>query len=172
MSEIVFAHGCGNGYGYGVSGGEHWYSSAGEEFADEGHEVRIPNFPEPFAPEADVWPKASGAEAETERVAAVGTVPAGHGRGGARVLRLPRERDTGAEGAFAGVVFAASVPGDVGCGALAPFFTPEFGWRRIRGAARELGAGARLTASGGQFPRRGGSRRVVPDAVRLIREVL
>lgn len=51
MGKIVIAH------GYGMGAGEHWYAATGEEFAAEGHEVRIPNFPEPFAPEPGVWLK-------------------------------------------------------------------------------------------------------------------
>ncbi|MFZ3469573.1 RBBP9/YdeN family alpha/beta hydrolase [Streptomyces sp. 4.24] len=194
MGKIVIAH------GYGMGAGDHWYSAVGEEFAAEGHEVRIPNFPEPFAPEADVWLK----ELEEEAAPGPGGVPAGetvlvgHSLGGVNVLRLLQRHDTEAEGAFAGVVFVASMSGEVGYEALAPFFTPEFDWRKIRRAAREfrvlhaaddpvtgektgehvlrfvreLGAQARVTASGGHFPSSGGSRLELPDAVRLIREVL
>ncbi|MGW6705391.1 RBBP9/YdeN family alpha/beta hydrolase [Streptomyces sp. NPDC054956] len=194
MGKIVFAH------GYGMNGGEHWYSAVGEEFAAEGHEVRIPNFPEPFAPEADAW--LSALEAETaagpEEVPAGETVLVGHSLGGVNVLRLLQQHDTDAEGAFAGVVFVASMSGEVGYDALAPFFSPEFDWQKIRKAAREfrvlhaaddpvtgektgehvlrfvreLGAEARVTASGGHFPSTGESRLELPDAVRLIREVL
>lgn len=190
MSRIVIAH------GYGMGSGEHWYSAVGEEFAGEGHEVRIPNFPEPFAPEAGVWLKEL--EAQTEGASAGETVLVGHSLGGVSVLRLLQRHDTGAEGAFAGVVFVASMSGEVGYEALAPFFSPEFDWRRIRRAAREfrvlhavddpvtgeatgehvvrfvreLGAEARVTASGGHFPSSGESRLELPDAVRLIREVL
>lgn len=126
------------------------------------------------------------------------TVLVGHSLGGVSVLRLLQEHDTEAEGAFAGVVFVASMSGEVGYDALAPFFSPEFDWARIRGAARgfrvlhaaddpvtgektsehvmrfvtELGATARVTASGGHFPSTGVSLLELPDAVRLIREVL
>lgn len=190
MGKIVIAH------GYGMSAGEHWYSATGEEFAAEGHEVRIPNFPEPFAPEADAWLKEL--EAEAAGSPAGETVLVGHSLGGVNVLRLLQRHDTAAEGAFAGVVFVASMSGEVGYDALAPFFTPEFDWQRIRKAARgfrvlhaaddpvtgektgehvlrfvrELGAQARVTASGGHFPSAGGSALELPDAVRLIREVL
>ncbi|CAM5402221.1 hypothetical protein SAVIM338S_02024 [Streptomyces avidinii] len=210
----MFAHGYGRecGCGYGMSAGEHWYSSAGEEFAAEGREVRIPNFPEPFAPEAGVWPRAL--EAEARGAPAAGNVLVGHGLadqgladhglagrglGGVNALRRLREHDTGAEGAFAGVVvLVAPMSGEADHGALAPFFTPEFDWRRVRGAARgfrvpraadgpvageaagvhvvrrvrELGSEARVTASGEHVPSSGGSRLVLPDAVRLIRGVL
>ncbi|MBT2450151.1 alpha/beta hydrolase [Streptomyces sp. ISL-43] len=194
MGKIVIAH------GYGMSGGEHWYSAVGEEFAAEGHEVRIANFPEPFAPEADAWLTALEAEtaAGAEEAPAAETVLVGHSLGGVNVLRLLQRHDTEAEGAFAGVVFVASMSGEVGYDALAPFFTPEFDWRKIRKAAREfrvlhaaddpvtgaqtgehvlrfvreLGAEARVTASGGHFPSTGESRLELPDAVRLIREVL
>lgn len=190
MGKIVIAH------GYGMSAGEHWYAATGEEFAAEGHEVRIPNFPEPFAPEAGVWLKEL--REETAGAPAGETVLVGHSLGGVNVLRLLQEHDTEAEGAFAGVVFVASMSGEVGYDALAPFFSPEFDWQRIRRAAREfrvlhaaddpvtgeatgehvvrfvreLGAEARVTASGGHFPSTGESRLVLPDAVRLIREVL
>ncbi|MBT2458560.1 alpha/beta hydrolase [Streptomyces sp. ISL-86] len=183
-------------HGYGMSGGEHWYPSVAEELAVEGHEVRVPDFPEPFAPEAGAWLKEL--RAETEGARAGETVLVGHSLGGVNVLRLLEEHDTVAEGAFAGVVFVASMNADVGYEALAPFFSPGFDWARIRGAAREfrvlhaaddpvtggrtpehimrfvteLGAAARVTASGGHFPSTGGSQLELPDAVRLIREVL
>ncbi|MFI5867903.1 alpha/beta hydrolase [Streptomyces sp. NPDC051546] len=195
MGKIVIAHEY--GYGCGMSAGEHWYTAAGEEFASEGHEVRIPNFPEPFAPEPGVWLKELQAAA-ADGAPAGETVLVGHSPGGVTVLRLLQEHDTEAEGAFAGVVFVASVSGEVGYEALAPFFSPEFDWQRIRRAAREfrvlhpaddpetgeatgehvvrlvreLGAEARVTASGGHFPSGGECRLVLPDAVRLIREVI
>lgn len=58
MSRIVIAH------GYGMGSGEHWYGSVAEELSGEGHEVRVPDFPEPFAPDAGAWLK--GLRAETE----------------------------------------------------------------------------------------------------------
>ncbi|MFD9338807.1 alpha/beta hydrolase [Streptomyces sp. NPDC060028] len=181
MSGIVIAQ------GYGMTGDEHWYGSVAEEFSAEGHEVVVPDFPEPFAPEAE----ARGAPAGE-------TVLVGHSPGGVNVLRLLQRHDTAAEGAFAGVVFVASMAGEVGYDALVPFFSPEFDWRRIRRAAREfrvlhaaddpvtgertaehvmrlvkeLGAEARVTASGGHVPSTGGSRPELPAAARLIREVL
>ncbi|MFJ4779520.1 RBBP9/YdeN family alpha/beta hydrolase [Streptomyces sp. NPDC088762] len=190
MSRIVIAH------GDGMRGEEHWYRSVAEELGAEGHEVRVPDFPEPFAPEAAAWLK--GLRAETEGMRAGETVLVGHSLGGVNVLRLLQEHDTAVEGAFAGVVFVASMNAGAGYDALAPFFSPEFDWARIRGAARgfrvlhaaddpvtgeataehvmrfvtELGAVARVTASGGHFPSTGESLRELPDAVRLIREVL
>ncbi|MEV7524536.1 alpha/beta fold hydrolase [Streptomyces sp. NPDC091371] len=190
MSRIVIAH------GFGMSSGEHWYGSVVRELAGEGHEVRVPDFPEPFAPDAEAWLK--GLRAETEGAPASETVLVGHSLGGVNVLRLLQEHDTEAEGAFAGVVFVASMNAEVGYDALAPFFSPEFDWAKIRGAARgfrvlhaaddpvtgertsehvmrfvtELGATARVTASGGHFPSTGVNLPELPDAVRLIREVL
>ncbi|MCY0932094.1 alpha/beta hydrolase [Streptomyces sp. H27-H1] len=190
MGKIVIAH------RYGMSVGEHWYSATGEEFAAEGHEVRIPNFPEPFAPEADVWLR--GLEEATEGAPAGEAVLVVHSLGGVNALRLLQGHDTEAEGSFAGAAFAASMSGEVGYEALAPFFSPEFDWQRIRKTAREfrvlhaaddpvtgeatgehvlrfvreLGAQARVTASGGHFPNGGESQLELPDAVRLIREVL
>ncbi|MCX4777671.1 hypothetical protein [Streptomyces sp. NBC_01264] len=186
MGGIVIEH----GHGHGMGAGEHWYEATGEEFAAEGHEVRIPNFPEPFAPDADGWLR----ELEELDMETAGA-PAGEAL--PRLwLRLLQGRGTGAEGAFSGVAPLAS--GEVGSGALAPIFSPEFDWQRNRRAARELrvlraagapvsgepvgehvvrcvrglGAGARVTASGGPVPSTGGSRLVLPDAVRLIGEVL
>ncbi|MCX5196660.1 alpha/beta hydrolase [Streptomyces sp. NBC_00249] len=190
MSRIVIAH------GYGMAPSEHWYPSVAEEFSGEGHEVRVPAFSESAAPDAGVWLKELAVQ--TEGASAGGTVLVGHSLGGVNVLRLLQRHDTAAEGAFAGVVFVASMSGEVGYDALAPFFSPEFDWARIRGAAREfrvlhaaddpvtgvrtpehimrfvreLGATATVTASGGHFPSTGESRLVLPDAVRLIREVL
>ncbi|MFG2296850.1 RBBP9/YdeN family alpha/beta hydrolase [Streptomyces sp. NPDC048603] len=190
MGKVVINH------GYGMAGGEHWYGSVAGELSAGGHEVRVPDFPEPFAPEADVWLKAL--EAEAGGAPAGETVLVGHSLGGVNVLRLLQRHDTEAEGPFAGVVFVASMSGEVGYDALAAFFEPEFDWVRIRAAAREfrvlhaaddpvtgartaehvmrfvteLGATATVTASGGHFPSTGESRLELPEAVRLIREVL
>ncbi|MFD9357930.1 RBBP9/YdeN family alpha/beta hydrolase [Streptomyces sp. NPDC060031] len=190
MSRNVIAH------GYGMASDEHWYGSVAEESSAEGDEGVVPDFPEPCAPAADVWLKAL--EAGARGAPAGETVLVGHSLGGVSVLRLLQRHDTAAEGAFAGVVFVASMAGEVGRDALAPFFSPEFDWRRIRRAARELrvvhaaddpvagegtaghvmrfgaelGADARVAASGGHFPSTGGSRPELPATARLIREVL
>ncbi|MGE7388280.1 RBBP9/YdeN family alpha/beta hydrolase [Streptomyces sp. NPDC004126] len=190
MSRIVIAH------GYGMSSGEHWYRAVARELSEEGHEALVPDFPEPFAPDAGAWLKELSAQ--VEGAPAGETVLVGHSLGGVNVLRLLQEHDTEGEGPFAGAVFVASMAGEVGYDALAPFFSPEFDWVRIRAAARgfrvlhaaddpvtgaatpehvmrfvtELGATATVTASGGHFPSTGESRLELPDAVRLIREVL
>lgn len=189
MGKIVIAH------GYGMSGGDHWYPYLSGELRAAGHEVRVPDFPDPEAPEAGAWLKAL--EEETGSRPA-DTVLVGHSLGGVNLLRLLQEHDTEAEGPYAGAVFVASMSGEVGYDALAGFFEPEFDWARIRAAARafrvlhaaddpvtgartgehvmrfvtELGATATLTPSGGHFPSTGETRRELQEALRLVTELL
>ncbi|MFE3183886.1 RBBP9/YdeN family alpha/beta hydrolase [Streptomyces violascens] len=190
MSTIVLSH------GFGMSKGDHWYPYLEGELTAEGHAVRIPQLPEPGAPEAGAWLKAL--TAEVVDVPAGETVLVGHSLGGVNVLRLLEAHDVETEGPYAGVVLVASMAGEVGYDALAPFFEPDFDWARIRRAARsfailhaaddpvtgaatsehimkfvtELGATATVTATGGHFPSTSGTRLRLPEALRLIRTAL
>lgn len=88
--------------------------------------------------------------------------------------------------------------GDVGYDALAAFFEPDVDWARIRRAAKsfrilhaandpvtgaatgehimkfvtELGATATVPAEGGHFPSTDGTQQQLPEALRLVRDVL
>ncbi|UQX02749.1 alpha/beta fold hydrolase [Streptomyces sp. RerS4] len=192
MGTIVVSH------GYGMQSGDHWYPYLRDELAAQGHEVRVPQLPDPLAPSADAWLKTLADEVSASGVPAAGTVLVGHSLGGVNVLRLLAGHDTETEGPYAGVVLVASMAGEVGYDALASFFDPGFDWARIRRAATsfrvlhaaddpvtgaatsehimrfvtELGATATVTATGGHFPSTGDSRPRLPEAARLVRELL
>jgi len=57
-----------------------------------GHTVRIPDLPDPSAPEPEAWLKTLGAAADPAE--AGDTVLVGHSLGGVNVLRLLQQHDT------------------------------------------------------------------------------
>ena len=190
MSKIVVSH------GLGMSNTDHWYPYLRDELGAAGHEVRVPQLPDADAPRPDAWLKRLAEE--TAETPAAETVLVGHSLGGVNVLRLLQQHDTEAEGPYAGVVLVASMAGEVGYDALAPFFEPDFDWARIRAAATsfrilhaaddpvtgaatsehimkfvtELGATATVPAEGGHFPSLGDTRTHLPEALRLVTELL
>ncbi|MEU5216373.1 alpha/beta fold hydrolase [Streptomyces sp. NPDC020807] len=190
MSTIVVSH------MLATTGDTLWYPSLRTALAPEGHEVRIPDLPDPETPRPEAWLKALVAEADP--AAAPDTVLVGHSLGGVNVLRLLQEHDTDTYGPYAGVVLVASMAKEVGYEALADFFEPGFDWGRIRRAvrevrvlhavddpvtgdatpehlvsfARDLGATVTLTPEGGHFPTWGVELTELPQALRLVREVL
>ncbi|MFE5797196.1 RBBP9/YdeN family alpha/beta hydrolase [Streptomyces sp. NPDC056503] len=190
MSTIVVSH------GFGMSKDDHWYPYLATALTGAGHEVRIPQLPEPLAPRAGDWLEALAAE--TAGTGPADTVLVGHSLGGVNVLRLLERHDTGTEGPYAGVLLVASMAREVGYDALAPFFEPGLDWARIRRAARtfavlhaaddpvtgaatpehlmtfatDLGATVTLTPGGGHFPSTGDTRTELPEALRLVETAL
>ncbi|MEU4066771.1 alpha/beta fold hydrolase [Streptomyces wedmorensis] len=190
MSTIIVSH------GFGMSSTDHWYPYLRDELTATGHDVRVPQLPDAHAPQADAWLKAL--TAETAAAPAPDTVLVGHSLGGVNVLRLLARHDVDAEGPYAGVVLVASMAGEVGYDALAPFFDPGFDWPRIRRAATsfrilhaaddpvtgpatpdhimkfvtELGATATVPAEGGHFPSTDTTLPRLPEALRLVTDVL
>ncbi|WP_460720904.1 RBBP9/YdeN family alpha/beta hydrolase [Nocardia heshunensis] len=188
MSTIVVSH------GYAMAPEAHWYPYLRSSLS--GDDVRVPALPEPANPVAADW--LSALQKELVDVPAGDTVLVGHSLGGVNVLRLLEQHDTAADGAFAGVVLVASMAGEVGYDALAPFFDGGFDWARIRNAAKsfrilhaaddpvtgaatpdhimrfvtELGATATVTPTGGHFPSTGETAVSLPEALRLVRETL
>ncbi|MEC3914390.1 RBBP9/YdeN family alpha/beta hydrolase [Nocardia sp. CDC160] len=188
MSTIVVSH------GYAMTPGDHWYPYLRAELP--GDDVRVPALPEPANPIAADW--LSALQKAVLEAPPADTVLVGHSLGGVNVLRLLESHDTEASGPFAGVVLVASMAGEVGYDALAPFFAGGFDWPRIRRSAKtfrilhaaddpvtaaatpdhimkfvtELGATATVTPSGGHFPRTGETATELPEALRLIRETL
>ncbi|WP_405486925.1 RBBP9/YdeN family alpha/beta hydrolase [Nocardia sp. NBC_00511] len=189
MSTIVVSH------GYGMANDDHWYPYLRDRLAATGEEVRIPQFPEPANPDAADW--LSVLQKQVVDVRPSDTVLVGHSLGGVNVLRLLQRHDVATHGRFAGVVLVASMAGEVGYDALAPFFD-GFDWPRIRAAAEsfrilhaaddpvtaaatpdhimrfvtELGATATVTATGGHFPSTGAHALELPEAHRLVRDVM
>ncbi|WP_067720774.1 RBBP9/YdeN family alpha/beta hydrolase [Nocardia yamanashiensis] len=190
MSTIVVNH------GYAMAPAENWYPHLAGQFRAAGDEVRLPQLPDPANPVAADW--LTALQKEVRDNAAADTVLVGHSLGGVNVLRLLQAHDTESEGQFAGVVLVASMAGEVGYDALAAFFEGGFDWPRIRAAAKqfrilhaaddpvtgaatpdhimkfvtELGATATVTATGGHFPTTPDTRTELPEAERLVREVL
>ncbi|MFE0649674.1 RBBP9/YdeN family alpha/beta hydrolase [Streptomyces sp. NPDC059534] len=190
MSTVIVSH------GLGMNSADHWYPYLQDELTTTGHRVRVPRLPDAHAPQADAWLKALAAE--TADAPAPDTVLVGHSLGGVNVLRLLAQHDVDAEGPYAGVVLVASMAGEVGYDALAPFFEPGFDWPRIRRAAAsfrilhaaddpvtgpatadhvmkfvtELGATATLSAIGGHFPSTDTTLTRLPEALRLITDLL
>ncbi|MFI6639072.1 RBBP9/YdeN family alpha/beta hydrolase [Streptomyces sp. NPDC050504] len=190
MSTIVVNH------GFGMSETDHWYPYLQAELGAAGHDVRVPRLPDADAPQAEAWLKTL--TAETSAAPAADTVLVGHSLGGVNVLRLLQQHDVETEGPYAGVVLVASMAGEVGYDALAPFFEPDFDWSGIRRAAKsfrvlhaandpvsgdatswhimkfvtELGATATVTAEGGHFPSFDAAQPELPEALRLVNDVL
>lgn len=190
MSTIIVAH------SIGATNDDNWYPALAADLRSEGHRVVVPQLPDPDAPQPDAWLKTlTEAAADSP---ATDTVLVGHSLGGVSILRLLERHDTGARGAFAGLLLVASMARSVGYEQLAGFFQPSFDWPVIKaaaGRARVLHAGddpvtgaatgdhvmqfvtglaatAIITPSGGHFPSTGEDCRSLPDAVDLIRGIL
>ncbi|MET9699717.1 hypothetical protein ABZY31_22725 [Streptomyces sp. NPDC006529] len=109
---------------------EHWYEPTGEEFAAAGHEVPIPNFPEPKA----WWESAQAAAPGHREVRAAQ---------GLRAVRKLREHDSAAERAFAARVAGAGASrAEWRRGAPVPVLSPEV--RRDRSLRAAAGAIPRI----------------------------
>ncbi|MER5639633.1 alpha/beta fold hydrolase [Kitasatospora sp. NPDC002227] len=191
MSEIVVSH------GLGASDDSVWFPYLAERLAAAGHRVTVPRLPEPEVPQLVPWVKTYG-EAALAAGPAEGTVLVGHSIGGVNVLRFLEQHDPERDGVFAGVLLVATSAHEVGYDLLAEFFAGEFDWARIRRSAREfrvlqamddpvnqpdpaehvgllvrgLGATAVLTATGGHFGAAPDDHVEVPEAVRLVTELL
>ncbi|MEV6770621.1 alpha/beta fold hydrolase [Nocardia sp. NPDC051030] len=189
MSTIVISH------GYAMSNDDHWYPYLREQLQASGDEVRIPQFPEPAAPVAADWLETL--QKQVADLDPADTVLVAHSLGGVNLLNMLQRHDIEGRGPFAGVVFVASMAGEVGYDALAAFFENGFDWPRIRAAAKnfrvlhaaddpvtaaatpehimrfvtELGAIATVTPTGGHFPTTPDQRLELPEALRLVREV-
>ncbi|MCF2528808.1 RBBP9/YdeN family alpha/beta hydrolase [Yinghuangia soli] len=191
MSEIVVSH------GYGAGDDSVWFPYLTEQLAGAGHRVTVPRLPETNAPRLEPWRKTYG-----EAVAAAGpaedTVLVGHSIGAVNVLRFLEQHDADAGGVFAGVLLVAASAHEVGYDELAEFFEGGFDWARIRRAARQfrvlqaiddpvnqpdptehvrlfvegLGATAVVTPTGGHFGATPDDHVEVPEAVRLVTELI
>ncbi|WP_441245070.1 RBBP9/YdeN family alpha/beta hydrolase [Kitasatospora sp. McL0602] len=190
MSTVVVSHMLAG------SGADIWYPALRAEFTAAGHHVVIPDLPDPQAPDADAWLKAI--TAVTDPAQAPDTVLVGHSLGSVNLLRLLARHDTERFGPYAGLVLVAGMAKEVGYEPLAPFFAPAFDWARIRSAApavrvlhaaddpvtgaatpehlmsfaRDLGATVTLLPTGGHFPTTGTPLTELPQASRLVRELL
>ncbi|MFI2473349.1 RBBP9/YdeN family alpha/beta hydrolase [Nocardia xishanensis] len=190
MSVIVISH------MFAGSSAEVWYPAVQAEFAEAGCRVLVPDLPDPAAPELTAWLKALGHAVDP--AFAGDTVLVGHSLGGVNVLRLLEAHDVDRYGPFKGVVLVASMAKEVGYDALAGFFAGGFDWDRIRKAAgdirvlhaiddpvtgsattehlaifaRDLGATVTLLPTGGHLPSTGQELTELPQATRLIREIL
>ncbi|MGW4964235.1 RBBP9/YdeN family alpha/beta hydrolase [Nonomuraea sp. NPDC004186] len=185
MSRVVISH------EYASSPDQAWYDHLAAELSP--HDVRVPQMPDPQAPQPEPWLKAVTAEVNDPR----DTVLVGHSLGGVNLLRLLQQHDVGREGPYAGVVLVASMAHEVGYDQLAPFFQDGFGWDRIRRAAGQfrvlvaiddpvltpdplehvrlfaehLGAKALVTPDGVHFSRLQ-DRRELHEAVTLVTDLL
>ncbi|MFC9997795.1 RBBP9/YdeN family alpha/beta hydrolase [Nocardia sp. NPDC127526] len=123
MSTIVVSH------EFASSPDQAWYGHLAAALGD--HDVRVPQMPDPEAPQPEPWLRAVTAEISDP----ADTVLVGHSLGGVNLLRL-LERHEGAP--FAGVVLVASMAHEVGYDQLAGFFEGGFDWERIRKAAEQF----------------------------------
>ena len=191
MSEIVIAH------GYGASDDSVWFPYLTQRLAAAGHRVTVPRLPETAAPQLEPWRRTYG-EAALAAGPAGSTVLVGHSIGGVNVLRFLEQHDPEADGVFAGVLLVAASAHEVGYDELAEFFEGGFDWERIRRSARQfrvlqaaddpvnqpdptehvrlfvdgLGATAVVTPTGGHFGAAPDDHVEVPEAVRLVTELL
>ncbi|MFD8975568.1 RBBP9/YdeN family alpha/beta hydrolase [Streptomyces sp. NPDC059593] len=191
MSEIVVSH------GYGASDDSVWFPYLTKHLAQAGHRVTVPRLPETATPRPEPWRKTYG-----ETVLAAGpaesTVLIGHSIGAVNVLRFLEQHDPAVHGVFAGVLLVAASAHEVGYDELAEFFEGGFDWERIRRSARNfrvlqamddpvnqpdptehvrllvqgLGATAVVTPTGGHFGATPDDHVEVPEAVRLVTELL
>ncbi|MFE4264230.1 alpha/beta fold hydrolase [Streptomyces sp. NPDC056883] len=191
MSTIVVSH------GYTAREDSVWFPSFQAELEALGHQVVIPNLPGGEAPVAEVWRKAF-ADAAEQAGPAGDTVLVGHSIGGVNVLRMLEAHDTEKAGPFAGAVLVSTASHEVGYDQLADFFDGGFDWERIRAAAadfqvlaaiddpvntpdpiehvaelvRGLGATATVLPSGAHLGAYPEDHIELPDAVRLVTDVL
>ncbi|MCX4682790.1 alpha/beta hydrolase [Kitasatospora purpeofusca] len=191
MSEIVVSH------GYGASADSVWFPYLTERLAAVGHRVTVPRLPHTEAPRLGPWRETFG-DAAVAAGPAGSTVLVGHSIGGVNVLRFLEQHDPEANGVFAGVLLVATSAHEVGYDELAPFFEGGFDWERIRRSARHfrvlqamddpvnqpdpaehvrllvegLGATAVVTPTGAHFGATPDDHVEVPEAVRLVTELL
>lgn len=191
MSEIVVAH------GYGSTDDSVWFPYLKERLAVAGHRVTVPRLPDTATPRLEPWRKTFG-EAALAAGPAESTVLVGHSIGAVNVLRFLEQCDPAAHGVFAGVLLVAASAHEVGYDELAEFFEGGFAWERIRRSARQfrvlqamddpvnqpdptehvrlfvegLGATAVVTPTGGHFGATPDDHVEVPEAVRLVAELL
>ncbi|MFI6325005.1 RBBP9/YdeN family alpha/beta hydrolase [Nonomuraea sp. NPDC050556] len=184
MSKIVVSHELAS------DPGQAWYGHLSAQLGALGHEVAVPQMPDPETPSPEPWAKAVTAEVADP----ADTVLVGHSLGGVNLLRVLQRHD-GAP--YAGLVLVASMAHEVGYEALAPFFEGGFDWDRIRSAVRgvrvlvatddpvltpdplehvrifadKLGATAVVTPGGVHFSRHQ-DRRELHEAVALVKELL
>lgn len=182
MSTVVVSH------EYASGPDQAWYGHLAATLA--AHDVRVPQMPNPEAPEPEPWLAAVTAEVTDPS----DTVLVGHSLGGVNLLRV-LQRHEGAP--FAGVVLVASMAHEVGYENLAPFFDGGFDWERIRNAAKQfrvlvaiddpvltpeplehvrlftthLGAKSLVTPDGVHFSRHQ-DRRELHEAVEMVQELL
>ncbi|MFI6867358.1 RBBP9/YdeN family alpha/beta hydrolase [Nocardia sp. NPDC050406] len=182
MSTVVVSH------EYGSSPDQAWYDHLVAALRD--HEVRVPQMPDPEAPQPEPWLRTVAEQIGDP----ADTVLVGHSLGGVNLLRL-LQRHEGEP--FAGVVLVASMAHEVGYDDLTPFFEGGFDWERIRQAAKgfrvlvalddgvltpdplehvrlfatHLGAKSVVTADGIHFSRYQ-NRRELHEAVALVEELL
>ncbi|MEU8778708.1 alpha/beta hydrolase [Streptomyces sp. NPDC048606] len=191
MSEIVVSH------GYGASDDSVWFPYLTDRLGAAGHRVTVPRLPQTTAPRPEPWRK-TYAEAVRAAGPAGSTVLVGHSIGAVNVLRFLEQHDPESDGVFAGVLLVAASAHEVGYDELAEFFEGGFDWARIRRAARGfrvlqalddpvnqpdptahvrlfvqgLGATAVVTPTGGHFGATPDDHVEVPEAVRLVTELL
>ncbi|MFF2040584.1 alpha/beta fold hydrolase [Kitasatospora sp. NPDC058170] len=191
MSEIVVSH------GYGASDDSVWFPYLTKRLATAGHRVTVPRLPQTEAPQLGPWRETFGAAALAAGPAG-STVLVGHSIGGVNVLRFLEQHDPEVNGVFAGVLLVATSAHEVGYDELAPFFEGGFDWERIRRSARHfrvlqamddpvnqpdpsehvrllvegLGATAVVTPTGAHFGATPDDHVEVPEAVRLVTELL
>jgi predicted alpha/beta hydrolase family esterase len=185
MSRVIISH------EYGSSPDQAWYGHMAAALGS--HEVKVPQMPDPEAPQPEPWLKAVTAEVADPR----DTVLVGHSLGAVNLLRLLQRHDVDREGQYAGVVLVAAMAHEVGYDQLASFFDGGFDWDRIRRAAKRfrllvaiddpvltpdplehvrlfaahLGAKALVTPDGIHFSRLQ-DRRELHEAVTLVGELL
>jgi uncharacterized protein len=121
MSRIVISH------EYASSPDHAWYGHLVSRLP--GHDVRVPQMPDPEAPQPEPWSKAVTAEVTDP----ADTVLVGHSIGGVTLLRVLEQHDGEP---YAGVVLVAAMAHEVGYDQLAAFFEGGFDWDRIRSAAK------------------------------------
>jgi predicted alpha/beta hydrolase family esterase len=190
MSTIVVSH------AYGSDEHSVWYPYLRDELQQLGHTVDVPNLPATQAPRLASWRDAFAVRATA--APAHDTVLVGHSVGAVNILRFLEQRDPDRDGVFTGAVLVATPAHEVGYDALAEFFAQPFAWSKIRRTARrlhvltaaddpvlipnpmehvgtlvtQLGATGTITPTGGHFGSAPDDHIEVPEAVRLILDVL
>jgi len=191
VSEIVVSH------GYGASDDSVWFPYLTERLAQAGHRVTVPRLPGAAAPRLESWRRTYG-EAVLAAGPADSTALVGHSIGAVNVLRFLEQHDPTTHGVFAGALLVAASAHEVGYDELAEFFEGGFDWERIRRSARQfrvlqamddpvnqpdptehvrlfvegLGATAVVTPTGAHFGATPDDHVEVPEAVRLVAELL
>lgn len=187
MSRIVVSH------EYASGPDEAWYPHLRDELVLRGHQVRVPQLPEPDAPQPEAWRTTLGGEVAEP----ADTILVGHSIGGVNVLRQLEQHDAAQEGSYAGALLVATPAHEVGYDELAGFFDGGLDWKRIQAAATQfrvlvavddpvltpeplghvglladkLGATALVTPTGQHFSRQQ-NRRELHEAIALVAEML